>query len=209
MGGDQINVVPPDAFNCNGCPTTIIVSRPAKAFTFGRTVTTTVSRPGFGHPNTSLADKTYDVVPLGDATGFSIVALFSVEAGVQKNEEPTILPFNCAVELKQISVSMPALAIGYGTTVTVTLSVALQLPIKEVNWYVVVIEGLAIGFTMLGLFKFVAGVHKNFSPSVVAPNWMGSFAQIVVSALAFNVTLFTTRTLTESRLRQPFSSNTT
>ena len=68
-------------------------------------------------------------------------------------------PYNCAEVLKQIIVSLPAFEIGYGTVLIFTSSVAEQLPILANTWYTVVDVGVAIGFTIPGLFIVPAGVH--------------------------------------------------
>ena len=49
------------------------------------------------------------------------------------NELPMILPFNCALVLKQMLVSAPAWATGKGMAVTFTRAVALQLPVLAVT----------------------------------------------------------------------------
>src|SRR5215213_11470080 len=87
FGGDHEYSIDPLAFSCKGCPTTTAVSFPAKALIFGRTVTSTVSREGLGHPNTSVAVSMYRVVVSGNASGESVLALISVLAGLQVNDD--------------------------------------------------------------------------------------------------------------------------
>ena len=111
----------------------ITVSFPANAFTFGNTVMITVSKDGFGQPELiSVADSMYEVVLVGVTIGESEPGSFKPEDGNHVNEVPFVCPFNCAVELKQISASTPAFTVGRGITVTITSSVAIQPPILEV-----------------------------------------------------------------------------
>src|SRR5687767_2860898 len=113
----------------------ITVSLPANAFTFGNTVTITVSEDGFGQPEVlSVAVNINDVVFVGAAIGLSTVASLRLVAFDHVKAVPFVWAFNCAVELKQIATSLPAFTVGLGTTVIITFSVAVHPPITDVIW---------------------------------------------------------------------------
>src|SRR6185436_7655358 len=92
--GDQTYSLPPVALSCNGWLTTIDVSLPANACTFGMTVTTTVSVTGFGQPRVSVTDKTYDVVDCGPATGSRLFEFSRLLVGNHLKSAPLIFPLN-------------------------------------------------------------------------------------------------------------------
>jgi hypothetical protein len=113
----------------------ITVSFPANAFTFGSTVTVTVSDDGLGHPELrSVAVNMYDVVFAGVATGLNEFALLRLEAFDHVNAVPFVAAFSCVFVLKQISTSAPAFTVGLGAIDIVTFSVAEHPLIVDVIW---------------------------------------------------------------------------
>ena len=81
---------------------------------------------------------------------------------------------------RQIVVSLPALAFGGGSIVTVTKAESIHVPLDTSTLYFVVIVGFAVGVAMNGLSKPVLGDHSYFAPPL-ANNFTLDPSQILVS----------------------------
>src|SRR4030095_9449701 len=90
-GGVHLKNSAPVPRNCSGCPTTIEVSRPAKARILGRTVNSIVSFEGLGHPKVSVTVKTNAVVFNGKAIGLRVLKFSNEFVGDQENLVATML----------------------------------------------------------------------------------------------------------------------
>ena len=102
--------------------------------------------------------------------------------------------------------SEPAFTFGIGFTTTVTVSVEAHKPLLlTVTIYVVVVNGDAIGFAIVGLFNPVVGVQVNVLP-LLTPNCADSPIQIVslFVALAFVTGITVTVTVVDA-VQLPFA----
>jgi hypothetical protein len=71
------------------------------------------------------------------------------------------LAFSDVLAPAQIDTSDPALTLGNGFTVTVTVVVPVHpTPLVPVTLYVVVVSGVTVGLAQLEQLKPVAGVHE-------------------------------------------------
>ena len=116
------------------------------------TVTDAVSE----HPLASVTVTTYVVVAPGVAEGLETVVLLNPLAGDQEKPVPPL-----ALSVVELPLHMatpdPAVAVGNGLTVIVTLAVLEQFPLETVTVYVVVVVGEALGLETVMLLNPVAG----------------------------------------------------
>jgi hypothetical protein len=111
------------------------------------------------HPFTSVPVSVYVVADEGEATGFEIVELLNDPDGVQTYVNAPE-PFKVVLPPGQILASIPALTIGNGLTVMVTLSEEEQpFPSVPVTVYVVVVVAVDIGFGAVELLSDAEGVQ--------------------------------------------------
>ena len=117
--GDHKYVVPPDAVNVVDVPLHIVTSLPALATGNGFTVTIILS---VDDPHEFDTVTMYVIVVVGLAIGLEIFVKFNPVVGDHKYVVPPDAINVVDVPL-HIVTSLPALAMGNGFTVTITLSV--------------------------------------------------------------------------------------
>ena len=108
-------------------------------------------------PFTSVTVNVYEVVEVGVAVGLETVPLLSVDDGVQLYVLPLLVPFSTVLDPLQTVTSGPALTVGGGFTVTVTIAVDEHPAFVTVTVYVVVTVGFATGFAITLLLNPVPG----------------------------------------------------
>ena len=99
---------------------------------------------------------------MGDAVGFAIFVALSPSAGDHEYETPPEAP-RVALEVVQFNVaSLPAFAVGFvSSTVTSTSSEAVHpLAPVTVTVYLVVTDGVAVGFAIFVALSPSAGDHE-------------------------------------------------
>ena len=97
---------------------------------------------------------------VGLATGLAQVVQDKPVAGDQLYVKPDTAEVPIEVlSFLQIVLSGPALADGFGETVTITVSVLLHTPLVAVSVYVVVAAGLALGWAAVPELRPVTGAQ--------------------------------------------------
>jgi hypothetical protein len=91
-------------------------------------------------------------VPDGVATGFGMVELLSVPDGDHAYVPPPVA-LSVVLVPPQMLAGDPALATGRGSTITLTVSVALHPACVPVTVYKVVLPGFAVGFAIVELLS--------------------------------------------------------
>ena len=141
------------------------------------------------------------MVAVGDAVGLAMLALLNPVEGLQLYVVPP-LAFSAVLAPEQMVAVPLAVMPGIGFTVTVTVVVAVQLPVVPETVYVVVVAGLATGFAIEALLSPVAGnqlyVVAPFAVSVVLLP-----AQMVVVPVTVTVGVGTTVTVAVAVEEQP------
>jgi hypothetical protein len=131
---------------------------PAEITGSGFTVSVTVAV--FEQPVVVLVPVTvYVVVVVGDATGLAMFVAERPVAGLHEYVLPPVA-FNVTELPAHMDVLLPALIVGSGFTVTVTVAVLEQPPVAvPVTVYVVVAVGEATGLAMFVAERPVDGDH--------------------------------------------------
>jgi hypothetical protein len=160
--GDQTYVSAPLAFNVTDDPAHMATFAPALTIGAALTVTVTSSVPEQPLPFDTVT--TYVVVNIGLASGLAMFGLFNPVAGLQLYIAPPVALSVVDVPW-QIATFIPALGVTPAFTVTTTSSEEVQ-PLASVvtTVYVVVFEGIAIGFEIVDELNVPAGIQLKLTP---------------------------------------------
>src|SRR5207253_1328095 len=103
----------------------------------------------------------------GPARGESVFDCNKLFVGYHVKAVPLIFPLRVVVFPKQMVVSGPAFAKGYGTTFILIKSDVLHFPTVATKLYCVVVSGFANGFFMVVPLRPEEGDHVKYKPFVM------------------------------------------